>query len=63
MMLLQRIRNVLFLALAAAIIIRVAAWLVAPAIPLLIILCGLIVIPRVSGLCGVVESGEQGVRE
>lgn len=44
MILLQRIRNVLLLALAAAVVIRVAAWLVAPAIPLLIVLAALVVI-------------------
>jgi hypothetical protein len=45
MMLLQRIRNVLLLALAAAIVVRVVAWLLAPAIPLLIVLSALVVIP------------------
>lgn len=44
MMLLQRVRNVLLLALAAAVVIRVVAWLVAPAIPLLIVLGAMIVI-------------------
>jgi hypothetical protein len=43
-MMIQRIRNVLLLALAAAIVIRIVAWLLTPAIPLLIVLASLLLV-------------------
>jgi hypothetical protein len=44
MTVLQGIRGFLLLALAVAIVIRIVAWLVTPAIPLLVILAALVVI-------------------
>jgi uncharacterized protein YqgC (DUF456 family) len=41
---LDRVRNVLLLLLAAAVLIRLVAWLITPAIPLLVVLFMLVVV-------------------
>jgi uncharacterized protein YqgC (DUF456 family) len=41
---LDRVRNALLLLLAAAVLIRLVAWLITPAIPLLVVLFMLVVV-------------------